>query len=31
VAALLAAAVVLRLTRMQDEKAHQGPAVPVAV
>ncbi|MFF0080880.1 DUF4328 domain-containing protein [Streptomyces canus] len=31
VAALLAAAVVLRLTRMQDEKARQGPAVPVAV
>jgi len=31
VAALFAAAVVLRLTRMQDEKAHQGPAVPVAV
>ncbi|MFE2211875.1 DUF4328 domain-containing protein [Streptomyces canus] len=31
VAALVAAAVVLRLTRMQNEKAHQGPAVPVAV
>jgi len=31
VAALFAAAVVLRLTRMQNEKAHQGPAVPVAV
>ncbi|MFK4105970.1 DUF4328 domain-containing protein [Streptomyces sp. NPDC019531] len=31
VAALFAAAVVLRLTRMQDEKAHQGPAVSVAV
>ncbi|MET9461189.1 DUF4328 domain-containing protein [Streptomyces canus] len=31
VAALLAAALVLRLTRMQDEKARQGPAVPVAV
>ncbi|MFF0090710.1 DUF4328 domain-containing protein [Streptomyces canus] len=31
VAALLAAVVVLRLTRMQDEKARQGPAVPVAV
>ncbi|KUN73523.1 hypothetical protein AQJ46_07215 [Streptomyces canus] len=31
VAAVLAAAVVLRLTRMQDEKARQGPAVPVAV
>ena len=31
VAALLAAAVVLRLTRMQDDKARQGPAVPVAV
>ncbi|MET7730939.1 DUF4328 domain-containing protein [Streptomyces sp. NPDC005402] len=31
VAALLAAAVVLRLTRMQDEKARQGPAVPGAV
>jgi hypothetical protein len=31
VAALLAAAVVLRLTRMQDEKARQGPAVAVAV
>ncbi|MCX4857552.1 DUF4328 domain-containing protein [Streptomyces canus] len=31
VAALVAAAVVLRLTRMQDEKARQGPAVPVAV
>ena len=31
VAALLAAAVVLRLTRMQDEKAHRGPAAPVAV
>ncbi|CAM5458438.1 DUF4328 domain-containing protein [Streptomyces canus] len=31
VAALLAAAVVLRLTRMQDEKARQGPPVPVAV
>ncbi|MEU0209296.1 DUF4328 domain-containing protein [Streptomyces canus] len=30
-AALVAAAVVLRLTRMQDEKARQGPAVPVAV
>jgi hypothetical protein len=31
VAALLAAAVVLRLTRMQDDKARQGPAMPVAV
>ncbi|MDT0486347.1 DUF4328 domain-containing protein [Streptomyces doebereineriae] len=31
VAALAAAAVVLRLTRMQDEKARQGPPVPVAV
>ncbi|WP_405517356.1 DUF4328 domain-containing protein [Streptomyces canus] len=31
VAALVAAAVVLRLTRMQDEKARQGPAVPLAV
>ncbi|MEU9325215.1 DUF4328 domain-containing protein [Streptomyces canus] len=31
VAALVAAAVVLRLTRMQDEKARQGPPVPVAV
>lgn len=31
VAALLAAAVVLRLTRMQDEKARRGPAVPAAV
>ncbi|WP_020118698.1 DUF4328 domain-containing protein [Streptomyces canus] len=31
VAALCAAAVVLRLTRMQDEKARRGPAVPVAV
>jgi hypothetical protein len=31
VAALAAAALVLRLTRMQDEKARQGPAVPVAV
>ncbi|MEU0025281.1 DUF4328 domain-containing protein [Streptomyces sp. NPDC006335] len=31
VAALLAAAVVLRLTRMQDDKARQGPAVPAAV
>ncbi|MFF7642352.1 DUF4328 domain-containing protein [Streptomyces canus] len=31
VAALCAAAVVLRLTRMQDEKARRGPAVPVSV
>lgn len=31
VAALVAVALVLRLTRMQDEKARQGPAVPVAV
>ncbi|MFI0543707.1 DUF4328 domain-containing protein [Streptomyces sp. WSLK1-3] len=31
VAALVAAAVVLRLTRMQDEKARRGPAVPVAL
>ncbi|MET7690164.1 DUF4328 domain-containing protein [Streptomyces sp. NPDC005483] len=31
VAALLAAAVVLRLTRMQDEMARRGPAVPVAM
>ncbi|MFE3034629.1 DUF4328 domain-containing protein [Streptomyces canus] len=31
VSALAAAAVVLRLTRMQDEKARRGPAVPVAV
>ncbi|MEU0947406.1 DUF4328 domain-containing protein [Streptomyces canus] len=31
VAALCAAALVLRLTRMQDEKARRGPAVPVAV
>ncbi|MFF1718932.1 DUF4328 domain-containing protein [Streptomyces sviceus] len=31
VAALCAAAVVLRLTRMQDEKARRGPAAPVAV
>ncbi|MEU9174765.1 DUF4328 domain-containing protein [Streptomyces sp. NPDC048420] len=31
VAALLAAALVLRLTRMQDEKARRGPAVPLAV
>ncbi|MFG2458923.1 DUF4328 domain-containing protein [Streptomyces sp. NPDC048523] len=31
VAALLAAAVVLRLTRMQNEKAHRGPEAPVAV
>jgi hypothetical protein len=30
VAALLAAAVVLRLTRMQNEKAHRGPEMPVA-
>jgi hypothetical protein len=30
-AALVAAAVVLRLTRMQDEKAQRGPAVPVTV
>ncbi|MEU6350035.1 DUF4328 domain-containing protein [Streptomyces sp. NPDC047072] len=29
VAAVLAALVVLKLTRLQDEKAHQGPAVPV--
>ncbi|MFE1834786.1 DUF4328 domain-containing protein [Streptomyces sviceus] len=31
VAALVAAAVVLRLTRMQDEKARRGPVMPVAV
>jgi hypothetical protein len=31
VAALLAAALVLRLTRMQDEKARRGPAVPAGV
>ncbi|MFF4035330.1 DUF4328 domain-containing protein [Streptomyces sviceus] len=31
VAALCAAAVVLRLTRMQDEKARRGPAAPVPV
>jgi len=31
VAALVAAALVLRLTRMQDEKARLGPAVPAAV
>lgn len=31
VAALVAAALVLRLTRMQDEKARRGPVVPVAV
>ncbi|MDH6516945.1 hypothetical protein M2164_003401 [Streptomyces sp. SAI-208] len=31
VAALVAAALVLRLTRMQDEKARRGPAVPAAV
>ncbi|WP_307082542.1 DUF4328 domain-containing protein [Streptomyces canus] len=31
VAALFAAGVVLRLTRMQDEKAHQGVAAPAAV
>ncbi|CAM5578149.1 hypothetical protein STENM223S_02619 [Streptomyces tendae] len=30
VAALVAAVMVLRLTRMQDEKARRGPAVPVA-
>ncbi|MFC8361770.1 DUF4328 domain-containing protein [Streptomyces griseorubiginosus] len=30
-AALVAAAMVLRLTRMQDEKARRGPAVPAAV
>ncbi|MFJ6391663.1 DUF4328 domain-containing protein [Streptomyces sp. NPDC091972] len=30
VAALVAAVLVLRLTRMQDEKARKGPAVPVA-
>jgi hypothetical protein len=31
VAAVFAAAVVLRLTRMQNEKAERGPGVPVAV
>ena len=31
VAALAAAAVVLRLTRMQDEKARLGPTVPAAI
>lgn len=31
VAAVFAAAVVLRLTRMQDQKAHQGPPVPAAL
>jgi hypothetical protein len=30
-AALLAATLVLRLTRMQNEKAHRGPEAPVAV
>ncbi|MEU5045065.1 DUF4328 domain-containing protein [Streptomyces griseorubiginosus] len=30
-AALVAAAMVLRLTRMQDEKARRGPTVPAAV